>query len=118
MDDSESLSHSKWECKYHVVFIPKCRRKSLYEQLRPHLGEVFRKLAKYKESSVEEGALDAGSRAHVDIDPAEVFGIAGGGVYQRQERDPFGPDVRGTQAQLCGAALLGERLFRINGRAR
>ena len=57
MDDSESLSHSKWECKYHVVFIPKCRRKTLYGQLRPHFGEVFRKLAKYKESSVEEGHL-------------------------------------------------------------
>jgi len=57
MDDSESLSHSKWECKYHVVFIPKCRRKTLYEQLRPHLGEVFRKLAHYKESKVEEGHL-------------------------------------------------------------
>ena len=43
MDEAESLSHSRWECKYHVVFIPKCRRKTLYEQLRPHLGEVFRK---------------------------------------------------------------------------
>lgn len=57
MDDSESLSHSKWECKYHVVFIPKCRRKTLYEQLRLHLGEVFKKLASYKESRVEEGHL-------------------------------------------------------------
>ena len=37
-----SLSHSKWECKYHVVFIPKCRRKTLYVELRRHLGEVFR----------------------------------------------------------------------------
>ena len=34
MDDYESLSHSKWECKYHVVFIPKCRRKTLYGELR------------------------------------------------------------------------------------
>ena len=41
MDDYESLSHSKWECKYHVVFIPKCRRKTLYTELRRHLGEVF-----------------------------------------------------------------------------
>jgi putative transposase len=57
MDDSESLSHSKWECKYHVVFIAKCRRKTLYEQLRPHLGEVFKKLGSYKESRVEEGHL-------------------------------------------------------------
>ena len=43
MDDYESLSHSKWECKYHVVFIPKCRRKTLYLELRRHLGDVFRK---------------------------------------------------------------------------
>jgi len=43
MDDFESLSHSRRECKYHVVFIPKCRRrKVLYEQLRGHLGEIFR----------------------------------------------------------------------------
>src|SRR3974377_1682238 len=54
MDDYESLSHTKWECKYHVVFIPKCRRKTLYAQLRRHLGELFRKLAEQKESKVED----------------------------------------------------------------
>jgi putative transposase len=54
---SESLSHSKWECKYHVVFIPKYRRKTLYGELRRHLGEVFRKLAVQKESKIEEGHL-------------------------------------------------------------
>ena len=57
MDEYESLSHSKWECKYHVVFIPKCRRKTLYGELRKHLGEVFRKLAQQKESRIEEGHL-------------------------------------------------------------
>ena len=57
MDEYESLSHSKWECKYHVVFIPKCRRKTLYGELRRHLGEVFRKLAQQKESRIEEGHL-------------------------------------------------------------
>jgi putative transposase len=57
MDESESLSHSKWECKYHIIFIPKCRRKTLYEQLRPHLGEVFKRLAEYKDSRIEEGHL-------------------------------------------------------------
>jgi REP-associated tyrosine transposase len=45
MDEFESLSHTKWECKYHLVFIPKCRRKTLYGQLTEHLGEVFRRLA-------------------------------------------------------------------------
>jgi len=57
MDEMESLSHTKWECKYHVVFIPKCRRKTLYRELRRHLGEVFRKLAVQKESRIEEGHL-------------------------------------------------------------
>ena len=57
MDEMNSLSHTKWECKYHVVFIPKCRRKSLYRDLRRHLGEVFRKLAMQKESRIEEGHL-------------------------------------------------------------
>ena len=57
MDEYDSLSHSKWECKYHVVFIPKCRRKTLYLQLRKSLGEVFRKLAGQKESRIEEGHL-------------------------------------------------------------
>ncbi|MFT3789615.1 MAG: IS200/IS605 family transposase [Rudaea sp.] len=57
MDGYESLSHTKWECKYHVVFIPKCRRKSLYAELRKHLGEVFRQLARQRESRIEEGHL-------------------------------------------------------------
>lgn len=57
MDRLESLSHSVWECKYHVVFIPKCRRRTLYVELRQYLGEVFRRLAAQKESRVEEGHL-------------------------------------------------------------
>ena len=57
MDEFESLSHSKCECKYHVVFIPKCRRKTLYGQLKKHLGEVLRKLAQQKESEILEGHL-------------------------------------------------------------
>ena len=47
MDGNQSLSHTVWKCKYHVVWIPKYRRKSLYEQLRKHLGQVFRELARY-----------------------------------------------------------------------
>jgi putative transposase len=57
MDDYESLKHTKWECKYHIVFIPKWRRQKLYEQLRQHLGEMFRQLALQKESKIIEGHL-------------------------------------------------------------
>ena len=57
MDEYQSLSHTQWECKYHVVFIPKKRRKTLYGALRKHLGEVFHRLAGQKESRIEEGHL-------------------------------------------------------------
>lgn len=57
MDDSESLAHTKWECKYHVVWIPKYRRQALYAELRKHLGPVLRELARQREVVVEEGHL-------------------------------------------------------------
>ena len=57
MDDLSSIAHTKWECKYHVVFIPKYRRKALFGELRQHLGSVFRELARQKECKVEEGHL-------------------------------------------------------------
>ncbi|NBU72919.1 MAG: IS200/IS605 family transposase [Bacteroidetes bacterium] len=53
----ESLRHTTWECKYHVVFIPKCRRKVLYGQLRQELGVVFRAVAGERESEIIEGHL-------------------------------------------------------------
>ena len=55
--DYETLCHTKWDCKYHVVFIPKYRRKALFGQLRRDLGRLFRDLAEQKESRVEEGHL-------------------------------------------------------------
>ena len=57
MDKFESLSHTAWDCKYHVIFIPKRRRRTLYGELRKHLGDVFRKLAAQKESQIVEGHL-------------------------------------------------------------
>jgi putative transposase len=57
MNEYESLNHSVLDCKYHVVFIPKYRRKVLFGELRQHLGEVFRTLATQKECRIEEGHL-------------------------------------------------------------
>lgn len=57
MNEYQSLSHTRWECKYHVVFIPKGRRKALFGQIRKELGEVFRQLAEQRESRIEEGHL-------------------------------------------------------------
>jgi putative transposase len=57
MQSYETLKYTKWECKYHVVFIPKCRKKVLYGQIRRELGTVIRELARQKECRVEEGHL-------------------------------------------------------------
>jgi len=64
MNDVESLSHTKWECKYHIVYIPKYRKKALYGALRQQLGEVLKQLAMQRESRIEEGHL---MRDHVHM---------------------------------------------------
>lgn len=76
MDKLESLSHTTWACRYHVVFIPKCRRKVLYGQLRPPWGGVSQ--ASSPEGEPDRGRTpDARLRPHAGADPAEVLGIAG-----------------------------------------
>ena len=60
MKDFQSLSHTTWDCKYHLVWISKWRRKVVYGQLRRHLGEVFRELALPREAKVLEGHLMGG----------------------------------------------------------
>lgn len=53
----ESLAHSKWDCNYHIVFIPKCRKKELYGKIRKFLGPVFRELAGQRGSTIVEGHM-------------------------------------------------------------
>lgn len=57
MYDDQSLSHTKWDCKYHVIWIPKYRKKAIFGELRKYLGEIFRELARQKECTVIEGHL-------------------------------------------------------------
>ena len=59
MREYQSLSHTRWNCKYHVVFIPKRRRKVMFGQLGKHLGEIFHELAKQKGCEIVEGHLMA-----------------------------------------------------------
>jgi len=53
----ESLSHSRWDCTYHVVFIPKCRKRQLYGKVRKFLGPVFHELASQRRSKIIEGHM-------------------------------------------------------------
>jgi len=57
MDERENLCHTKWECKYHVVWIPKYRKKKLFDELRKNLGVVLHSLAEQKECKILEGHL-------------------------------------------------------------
>jgi putative transposase len=113
MDEMESLSHTKWECKYHVVFIPKCRRKTRYSELRRHLGEVFRKLAEQKESRIEEGHLMP-DHVHmmISIPPkyavSQVVGFIKGKsaihlarVYREQKRNFVGQHFWAREGITC-----------------
>ncbi len=87
MDEYKGLSHSKWECKYHVMFIPKCRRKTLCGQLRKYLGGVFMNW---------RGERNAGLKRVIRWlfmytccqHSAKICGIASGRLYQGQERHP------------------------------
>ena len=54
---SNSLSHAKWRCKYHIVFTPKYRRKAIYGQYRANLQEIIRTLCKYKGVEILEGNM-------------------------------------------------------------
>lgn len=57
MNNVHRLSHSVWDCKYRIVWIPKYRRRGLYGRLRKHLGSIFRELARQRESEILEGHL-------------------------------------------------------------
>jgi putative transposase len=71
----QSLSHSRWNCKYHVVFVPKRRRKVLFGQVRRDLGEVFHALARQKECQILEGHLMS-DHVHMCIEIPPKYPVA------------------------------------------
>ena len=98
------LNHATWECKYHVVFTPKYRKKALFGQIRRHLGTVFRELAQRKECKIEEGHLP---RAYADIDPAEIFSGGGDRVSEREELHLDCAECGTQAAEFSGPQILG-----------
>jgi putative transposase len=75
MDSAQSLCHTKWDCKYHVVWIPNCRRKVLYGRIRKHLAEYLHELARQKESKILEGHL-CSDHVHVLISIPPKYSVA------------------------------------------
>ena len=60
MNDINSLSHSKWRCKYHIVFAPKYRRQAIYGDIRKDIGVILRKLYEQKKAEIIEAELREG----------------------------------------------------------
>ena len=117
MDDSESVAHAKWEGKYHVVWIPRYRRKALYGELRKHLGPVLRELARQRECVVEAGHLNL-DHVHMLLSiPPKVRGGPGPRVYQGGERHPHCAHLPRAAPELHGATLLGPRVLRVYRRS-
>ncbi len=75
MSDYRSLNHSRWECKYHIVFIPKYRKKRIFGSIKRYLGEVFHRLARQKESLIEEGHLMS-DHVHMMISIPPKYSVA------------------------------------------
>jgi len=94
----QSLSHAKWDCKYHGVFVPKRRRKAIFRQARRQLGAIFHALARQKECQIIEGHLMP-DHVHmcIAIPPKQPRGI-GDRVPQGEECDRHSsPEPQGTQ---------------------
>lgn len=75
-NSTENLKHTRWECKYPVVFIPKYRRKVMYGSIRQELGSIIRELAQQKESQVEEGHLMA-DHVHIMLSVPPKYSVSG-----------------------------------------
>ena len=101
----QSLSPSKWDCKYHVVFVPKRRRKAIFGQARRQLGAIFHALARQKECQIIEGSSDAGSRAYVHRHSPQTPGGIGDRISQREECD------RHRSPERQGAHFTGEHFW-------
>lgn len=76
MRDYKSLSHTKWDCKYHIVFIPKRRKKVIYGQLRQYLARIFHELAAHKEVEIVEGHLKP-DHVHMCLSIPPKYAVSG-----------------------------------------
>ena len=71
----QSLSHSKWNCKYHLIFVPKKRRKVIYGNIRKDLKEIFHALARQKDSKIIEGNL-CSDHVHMCIEIPPKYAVS------------------------------------------
>ena len=84
MNDIKSLAHTKWNCKYHVVFAPKYRRQVFYGEKRKAIGEVLQKLCEQKEVGIVEAEV-CPDHIHMLLDTAKDKRVRGDRVSKREK---------------------------------
>ena len=102
---ANSLAHTKWVCKYHIVFTPKYRRKIIYNQLRKDIQQIIRDLCKWK--GVHDRAYDARSCTPFIEYPAENERVIIHGVSEREECDDDFRETRKPKVQVWKQKFLG-----------
>ena len=112
----QSLSHSKWDCKYHVVLVPKRRRKAIFGQTRRQLGAIFHALARQKECQIIEGHLMP-DHVHMCIAIPPKHPVASVIGFLKGKSAIPSPGCA-ARAELFGRAFLGPRVRRIHRRVR
>ena len=118
MQDNETLNHTTWECKYHVVFIPKYRRKALYMSCGGISGEVFRALAPQKECRIEEGHLMA-DHVHMFISIRPRYSVSPVmGYIKGKAAIHIARTFMGSPKELYRPPFLGAGLLCIHRRQR
>jgi hypothetical protein len=114
---TNNLRHTRWECKYQVVFIPKYCKKSIYGVGKKRVRADNLGFSPAEGERSGGGACDGQPCAYAVIDTTEVLGLRGGGVYQGQECHRDSSEFHGSSEEFCRAELLGAGILRVNGGA-
>ena len=106
-----SLSHTVWDCKYHVVWIPKYRRRVLYGNLRSYLGDIFHELARQRESRIVEGHLCV-DHVHMCIEIPPKYSVSEVvGFIKGKSAIAIARDVQGRARNFAGQSFWARGYF-------
>ena len=95
MKDNNSLAHSTWNCKYHLVFAPKYRRMQIYGQIRKDIGVILRRLCEQKGVEIIEAEL-CPDHIHMLVSIPPKYSVASIMGYLKGKREKNKKRIRGT----------------------
>jgi putative transposase len=117
MKEYQSLAHTRWDCKYHVVFIPKKRKRRIFGVLRKHLGEIFHELAAHKEAKIVEGHVMP-DHVHMCISIPPKYAVSNVmGYIKGKSAIAIARRFGGSSKEFHWRGFLGSRVFCFDGRA-